>query len=230
MGALVFALGVSTTVAAQSNDPLLQSYYAFMGNHPAAASALQADPSLYRSRSFMDQHPQVQSYLLQHPAQYQQLMSQAPRHPDPDTTALNKFLVGHPAIAQSLNANPALSTDPMFLNQHPTFRKFLQQHPVEQRRLATRGYNFEHYTGGIPGHPADISGAPSWDSRQNFEDDDDGDAYRHHRHHHRGHEMAEAEEEGEELEAHEHHHEHHDHGKHLGWYKHHGHHRDEDHD
>jgi hypothetical protein len=205
---------VTTSVMAQSPE-VWQTYNSLLASHPSAASALQADPSLYRSSAFMNQHTALQSYILQHPDLYQSLMSRAPKyHPDSNAYTMSSYLHYHPQVARALELNPALSTDPTFLQNHPQFRAFLQKHPVVQRRLATRGWDFQqwqHY------HP--------WSERAEWRDADDWSDRDWHPQWSRQHEFEEEEaEEAEEAE----HHERHDHGKHLGWYKHHKYHGDED--
>jgi hypothetical protein len=190
-----------------------QTFNNLLASNPSAASALQADPSLYRSSAFMNQNPPLQSYILQHPDLYQSLMSRAPKyHPDSNAYTLSSYLHYHPQVAQALELNPALSTDPTFLRMHPQFRAFLREHPVVQRRLATRGWGFQqwqHYH--------------QWDQRAQWRDADDWSDRDWHPRWSRQHEFEE-EEEAEEAE----HYERHDNVKHLGWYKHHKHHGGED--
>jgi hypothetical protein len=50
-------------------------------------------------------------------------MSRAPKyHPDSNAYAMSSYLHYHPQVAQALELNPALSTDPTFLQSHPQFR------------------------------------------------------------------------------------------------------------
>lgn len=205
-----FLAALASSARAQSPD-VWQTYGQLLASNPSAASALQDDPSLYRSSAFMNQNPALQSYILQHPDLYRSLMSRAPKYrPDSNAYALSSYLHYHPRVAQALDANPALSTDPGFLQRHPDFRAFLQRHPVVQRRLATRGWDFQqwqHY------HP--------WNGRTEWRDADDwSDRDWRQRWEPRS---EYREEEAEEEEHEEHHRHHHDNGKHLGWYKHHKH-------
>ena len=215
LAAMALLTVVARPVMAQSPN-VWQAYNSLLAGNPSAASALQADPSLYRSSAFMNQNPTLQSYILQHPDLYQSLMSRAPKyHPDSNAYALSSYLHYHPQVAQALNQDPALSTDPTFLRMHPQFRVFLQKHPVVQRRLATRGWDFEQW-----------QRSHQWNQRAEWRDADDWSDRDWHPHWNREHEFEE-EEEAEEAEEAEHH-ERHDHGKHLGWYKHHKHHGDDD--
>src|SRR5215469_8199560 len=204
---------LASSAKAQSPD-VWQTYSQLLASNPSAASTLQADPSLYRSSAFMNQNPGLQSYILQHPDLYRSLMSRAPKYrPDSNAYALSSYLHYHPQVAQALDTNPALSTDPSFLQRHPDFRAFLQRHPVVQRRMATRGWDFQQWQ---QNHPWD--GHTKWRDADDWSDRD----WRQRRE-----TRSEYQEEAEEEEHEEHDRQHHDHGKHLGWYKHHKHHDDQ---
>jgi hypothetical protein len=205
IGILTLLTVVAAPAMAQSPE-VWQTYNNLLGSYPSASSALQADPSLYRSSAFMNQNPVLQSYILQHPDLYQSLMSHAPKYrPDSNAYALSSYLHYHPQVAQALEVNPALSTDPSFLQNHPQFRIFLRNHPVAQRRLATRGWDFEQWQ---RNH--------QWNQRAAWRDADDWSNRDWRPQRSRQNELGEEEAEEEKEE-----HRHHDHGKHLGWYKHH---------
>jgi hypothetical protein len=212
LAAMALLTVVTTPVMAQSPE-VWQTYNNLLASHPSAASALQADPSLYRDSAFMNQHTALQSYILQHPDLYQSLMSRAPKYrPDSNAYALSSYLHYHPQVAQALELNPTLSTDPTFLHNHPEFRAFLQKHPMAQRRLATRGWDFQQW-----------QRYHQWNQRAEWRDADDWSDRDWRPRWGRQHEFEE-----EEAEEAEEHHARHDHGKHLGWYKHHKHHGDDD--
>ena len=127
-------------------------------------------------------------------------MSRAPKyHPDSNAYAMSSYLHYHPQVAQALELNSALSTDPTFLQSHPQFRAFLQKHPVVQRRLATRGWDFQQW-----------QRYHQWNQRAEWRDADDWSDRDWHEHHDNGTESVRRHHGGGHGDHHK------DHDKHHG--------------
>ena len=119
----------------------------FLDGHPEIAEQLRKDPSLVKDKKFVDNHPALQTYLQQHPGvreefnenpnafmHQEQQFDQRQDRRDGDTTrgemaSMDRFLDGHPEIAEQLHKDPSLVKDKQFVDKHPALQSYLQQHP-----------------------------------------------------------------------------------------------------
>jgi hypothetical protein len=131
----------------------LASMDRFMDGHPEIAEQLRKNPSLINNREFVENHPALQEYLQNHPEvreEFQEnpnaFMRQENRyerhegddrdhgHRDGDTTrrelaSMDRFMDGHPEIAEQLRKNPSLVNNREFVENHPALQEYLQTHP-----------------------------------------------------------------------------------------------------
>ena len=130
----------------------LASMDRFMDGHPEIAEQLRKNPSLINNREFVENHPALQEYLQSHPEVREEFkenpnafMRQENRydrheddrdhgHRDGDTTrrelaSMDRFMDGHPEIAEQLRKNPSLVNNREFVENHPALQEYLQKHP-----------------------------------------------------------------------------------------------------
>jgi len=120
----------------------------FMDSHPEIAEQLRKDPSLVNDKKFVGNHPALQQFLAEHPGvreEYKEnpnaFMNQEQRFDrredqvrDRDVTRgelanMDRFMDGHPEIAEQLRKDPSLVNDKKFVGNHPALQQFLAEHP-----------------------------------------------------------------------------------------------------
>jgi hypothetical protein len=118
----------------------------FLDAHPEIAEQLRKDPSLANQAQFLNSHPALQSFLQDQPGIRQDLRQDpnafirqqdafdgGDARPDDAQRAqlmeFDRFLDGHPEIAEQLRKNPSLADQPQFLKTHPALQTFLQDQP-----------------------------------------------------------------------------------------------------
>jgi hypothetical protein len=116
----------------------------FMDTHPEIAEQLRKDPSLLDNKQFVVSHPALKDFLAQHPG----VREEARENPNyfmhlderfthreereitnPELANMDRFMDGHPEIAEQLRKNPALLDNKEFVENHPALKGFLAQHP-----------------------------------------------------------------------------------------------------
>jgi YHS domain-containing protein len=131
----------------------LASMDRFMDGHPEIAEQLRKDPSLINNREFVENHPALQQYLQSHPevreefkenpSAFMRQENRYERHEgddrdrgrrDGDTTrrelaSMDRFMDGHPEIAEQLRKDPSLVKNREFVENHPALQEYLQSHP-----------------------------------------------------------------------------------------------------
>src|SRR5216684_7663773 len=141
----------------------LASFDRFMDGHPEIAEQLRRDPSLAKNQEFVERHPALQEYLQQHPGVQQEISENPDRfmrqeqhfdraedrrdfdrtgdRRDNDTTRgelanFDRFMDGHPEIAEQLRRDPSLAKNREFVERHPALQEYLQQHPGVQQEIS----------------------------------------------------------------------------------------------
>jgi hypothetical protein len=137
----------------------------FLDGHPEIAEQVRKDPSLLTNEQFVKQHPALQTYLQQHPqvrdeiAQNPNNFMQREQHFDQredgmdrngmdrdrnrgEMASMDRFLDGHPEIAEQVRKDPSLLTNKKFVDQHPALQTYLQQHPQVRQEVAENPNNF----------------------------------------------------------------------------------------
>jgi phage-related protein len=132
----------------------LATFDRFLDSHPELAEQLRKDPTLVNNEEFVENHRELQQYLQQHPEVREELQHNPnavlhqeqryerredrerdrDRDPNNDVTRgelsnMDRFLDGHPEIAEQLRQNPSLVNDKKFVEGHPALQQFLAQHP-----------------------------------------------------------------------------------------------------
>jgi GrpB-like predicted nucleotidyltransferase (UPF0157 family) len=119
-----------------------------MDSHPEIAEQLRKDPSLVNNQDFVKNHPALQQFLAEHPGvreEYKEnpnaFMHQEQRYDrredqtgDRDVTRrelanMDRFMDGHPEIAEQLRKDPSLVNNKRFVDSHPALQQFLAEHP-----------------------------------------------------------------------------------------------------
>jgi hypothetical protein len=139
----------------QDNDTTrgeLASFDRFMDSHPEIAEQLRKDPSLVKNDDFVRDHRDLQEYLQNHPGVREEISENPDRfmhqerrfdraedrrnedRRDPDTTrgelaGFDRFMDGHPEIAEQLRKDPSLVKNGDFVRNHRDLQEYLQQHP-----------------------------------------------------------------------------------------------------
>lgn len=143
----------------------MASMDSFLDGHPEIAEQVRKDPSLLTNEQFVKQHPELQTYLQQHP-QVREQIAQNPNNfmqreqrldqredgmdrngMDRDRNrgemaSMDRFLDGHPEIAEQVRKDPSLLTNKKFVDQHPALQTYLQQHPQVRQEVAENPNNF----------------------------------------------------------------------------------------
>lgn len=131
----------------------------FMNQHPEIAEQLRKNPSLVNNKKFVASHPALQQMLAEDMnlrASFQenpnQFMQEEQRFADrgetgmrgvssnPDVTrgelaTMDRFMDGHPEIAQQLHKNPQLVDNKEFVSSHPALQQFLASNPNAREEL-----------------------------------------------------------------------------------------------
>jgi YHS domain-containing protein len=129
----------------------LASMDRFLDSHPEIAEQLRKDPSLINNEDFVETHPELREFLQNHPGVREEFkenpnafMRQENRYDrheddrdhdrrDGDTTrrelaSMDRFMDGHPEIAEQLHKNPSLVNNREFVENHPALQEYLQSH------------------------------------------------------------------------------------------------------
>jgi hypothetical protein len=144
----------------------LASFDRFMDGHPEIAEQLRKDPSLATNKEFVDNHPALQEYLQQHPEareeigenpngfmhheqRFDQRQDQSGDRRDDDVTRrelgnFDRFMDGHPEIAEQLHKDPSLVKNKEFVENHPALQEYLQQHPEVREEVSENPNGFMH--------------------------------------------------------------------------------------
>ena len=127
----------------------------FLDGHPEVAEQLRKDPSLLNNQEFVEKHPELREFLQNHPGVREEFrenpnafMRQENRYErhegddrdrdrdrrDGDTTrrelaSMDRFMDGHPEIAEQLRKDPSLVNNREFVGNHPALQEYLQSHP-----------------------------------------------------------------------------------------------------
>src|SRR4029077_15496971 len=131
----------------------------FLDSHPEVAEQLRKDPSLINDQDFVEKHPELREFLQNHPGVREEFkenpnafMRQENRYErhegddrdrdrdgdrdrrDGDTThrelaSMDRFMDGHPEIAEQLRKDPSLINNREFVENHPALQEYLQNHP-----------------------------------------------------------------------------------------------------
>ena len=135
----------------------------FLDGHPEVAEQLRKDPSLINNQEFVEKHPELQEFLQNHPGVREEFkenpnafMRQENRYErhegddrdrdrdrdrrDGDTTrrelaSMDRFLDGHPELAEQLRKDPSLINNREFVENHPALQEYLQSHPEVREEL-----------------------------------------------------------------------------------------------
>ena len=148
----------------------MASMDSFLDGHPEIAEQVRKDPSLLTKEKFVKSHPALQTYLQQHPQvrtqiaqnpndfmQREQRFDQREDGMNRDgmgrdgmdrdrnrgeMASMDRFLDGHPEIAEQIRKDPSLLTNKRFVDQHPALQTYLQQHPQVRQEVAENPNNF----------------------------------------------------------------------------------------
>jgi hypothetical protein len=134
----------------QDNDATrhqLADFDRFLDSHPEIGEQLKRDPGLVNDQKFAADHPALRRFLAEHPQvreQYQEnpraFMRQENGFDRSEDTRgrdltrhqladFDRFLDGHPEIAEQLKRDPGLVNDQKFAADHPALQQFLAEHP-----------------------------------------------------------------------------------------------------
>jgi len=133
----------------------------FMDSHPEIAEQLRRDPSLVDNKTFVANHPALQQFLADHPGvreEYKEnpngFMHQEERYDrredrDRDVTRgelanMDRFMDGHPEIAEQLRKDPSLVNNKTFVANHPALQQFLAEHPGVREEYKENPNAFMH--------------------------------------------------------------------------------------
>jgi ABC-type taurine transport system substrate-binding protein len=126
----------------------LASLDQFLDSHPEIAEQVRKDPALVNNKEFVEKHPALEQYLQAHAGVAQQwrqnpnmFMQQELRFDQREDARvrgdnnryelanMDRFLDGHPEIAEQLRKDPSLVNNKEFVAKHPELQSYLQQHP-----------------------------------------------------------------------------------------------------
>ncbi len=119
----------------------------FLDSHPEIAEQVRKNPSLVDNKEFVENHPALREFLASHPGVREEMketpnafmhreegFDQREDRRDRDVTRgelgnMDRFMDGHPEIAEQLRKNPALVDNKEFVEGHPALKEFLANHP-----------------------------------------------------------------------------------------------------
>ncbi len=135
----------------------------FLDNHQEIAEQLRKNPALVNDKEFVENHAALQQFLAAHPELRQDFKSNpnafmqreerfdrredSMRDPDVTRTELanmDRFMDGHPEIAEQLRKNPALVNNKEFVENHPALQQFLASHPGVREEYRENPSAFMH--------------------------------------------------------------------------------------
>jgi len=132
----------------------------FLDGHPEIAEQLRKNPALIDDKEFVTHHPALHDFLSAHPGVREEFeespnafMHQEERFDrgegDRDVTrrelaSMDRFLDGHPEIAEQLRKNPVLIDDKEFVTHHPALHDFLNTHPGVREEFQQNPNAFMH--------------------------------------------------------------------------------------
>jgi phage-related protein len=144
----------------------LTNFDQFLDSHPEIAEQLRKDPSLVNNKKFVNDHPDLKEFLQQHggaaqdfrqnPNGFMQEEERFDRREDGmnrdrdgdrdlrrgQLASMDRFLDGHPEIAEQVQKDPSLLTNEKFVEQHPALQTYLQQHPQVREEISENPNNF----------------------------------------------------------------------------------------
>ncbi len=127
----------------------------FMDTHPEIAEQLRKDPSLVDNKQFVSSHPALQEFLANHPGvreEYKEnpngFMHQEERfdrrEDRRDLANMDRFMDGHPEIAEQLRKDPSLVDNKQFVSSHPALQRFLDSYPAVREEYKENPNAFMH--------------------------------------------------------------------------------------
>jgi phage-related protein len=136
----------------------------FLDNHPEIAEQLRKNPALIDNKEFVENHSALQQFLAAHPELRQEFKSdpnafmrreerfdrrEDSMRGDPDVNRtelanMDRFMDGHPEIAEQLRKNPALVNNKVFVESHPALQQFLASHPGVREEYRENPSAFMH--------------------------------------------------------------------------------------
>jgi phage-related protein len=148
----------------------------FMDSHPEIAEQLRKDPSLVNDKKFVEGHPALKQFLATDPGVREEMREdpnafmareQQFDRMDANTRELSnmdRFMDGHPEIAEQLRKNPALVNDKKFVERHPALKTFLASHPYAAQEykenpsaFMQQEQNYEQHQGNATGNNQGLS-------------------------------------------------------------------------
>lgn len=146
------------------NRPDVMRFNEFLDKHPEVAEQLRRDPSRIDDRDFVANHPELQAYLQDHPEVRTELREnpnafmrteeRVNRPGDargfdrgfdserPELANFDRFLDGHPEIAEQLRKDPSLVDNRDFVRSHPALDTYLEDHPEVRSQIRSNPDGF----------------------------------------------------------------------------------------
>jgi hypothetical protein len=164
------AASAQTSMSPRNDSDLtrgeLASFDRFMDGHPEIAEQLRKDPSLVKNKEFVETHPALQEYMQQHPevgeeisenpsgfmhqeGRFDRREDQHAERRDDDVTRrelanFDRFMDGHPEIAEQVRKDPTLVKNKEFVESHPALQEYMQQHPEVREEIRENPNGFMH--------------------------------------------------------------------------------------
>jgi len=132
----------------------LANFDRFLDNHAEIAEQLRKDPSLVKNPEFREKHPALREYWQEHP-EIREEISENPnafmrqeerydRHEEDrdgdirhrQLASFDRFLDGHPEVAEQLRKDPSLVKNEEFREKHPALQEYWQQHPEVREEIS----------------------------------------------------------------------------------------------